>query len=445
MRQAITSLLLAAVTVTPGIGSAQSHSFGRHGFTTYRGHNAAHSHSRPILKTNNAAKTTATDARLIAVTELEHDGTTFIPTDSTTLSFGASRGGVFDEVWLDWNWKPDLAFSYTYDNSTSAYDPANTKISLTFDAADNVTKQLIHEWNTTTSAWDSVSKSTNTYDASGKMLTSLEQEWNSTTSTWDNLYRTTYTYNTAGKLASSLDESWNNTSLIWENAQMIDYTWNASGDLTMSLNKYWFGLTWMDGFRSTYTYDASGNRIEQLNETSFGMGWDTTGKVVNSGFVANHQPQASIFMEYVDTTASFVNSFKDNYTYNTYGKPTYYYSQNWDTTSGTWVSDTFATATRYHYQTFTTGVAQVAAEGGDVRIFPVPATGNLSIAATWDNAQPFAVAITDMTGKIHTRWTVSSTKQYNETISVSDLPPGNYLLTLEGRQGRVTKLFQVVK
>jgi hypothetical protein len=165
-----------------------------------------------------------------------------------------------------------------------------------------------------------------------------------------------------------------------------------------------------------------------------------------SSFAALHQPQTTIFKMWDGTTHTFENLFREHYTYNTYNKPDYYYDEEWDATGGSWVVDTYATVTRYHYETYTTtGLETVRDNGGVVEIFPVPAMNTLNINATWTDPQPFTVSIMDMSGKTFTTWTVAAKKQYQEAVPVNELPPGNYIISLQGGNGRVSKQFSVIR
>jgi hypothetical protein len=137
---------------------------------------------------------------------------------------------------------------------------------------------------------------------------------------------------------------------------------------------------------------------------------------------------------------------KDNYTFNANDKPEYYFDQEWNSPSGVWELTSSSYAARYHYEPYTTsGVEQIADFGGNATLFPVPASSQTTIDIRWEEPQAFTVSVTDMQGRLHTSWNVQSTKQYHETISLTDLPAGNYMVTLQGQKGKISKQLSVVK
>lgn len=399
-----------------------------------------------LPKNNLAAKITATDVRLIAQTSMQHDGSSYVLSDSTTFSYLGSRGGTYDDMWQSWNW--DLASGYYYEHNGSTYDPASMMYTATYNTAGQLDYYIVQEWNSSTSAWENSYKSSYTYDASGNVLTNTDFDWNSTTSAWDNTYRTTNTYTATNRQASYLQEEWNTTSGTWENMTKNVYTWSTADKLTNILWQFWDGTAWQDAMKTSYSYDGSGNRVEGIGEqwnwsTS---AWDTSGKDVYTGFVALHQPSQTTFMTWNSTTSSFENSYRTNYTYNSYAKPTYEFEEEWDQTSGTWGIDTYSYASRYHYETYTptTKVEEIIPTTGNAVIYPVPASANISINISWTQPQRYTATIADVSGRPYKSWTAPGiAKNHQETIPVDNLPPGNYLLTVQGEKERIVKQFTV--
>jgi hypothetical protein len=403
----------------------------------------------PIVRNKLAAKTTATDVRLIAQTSLEHDGTAFQLIDSTTFSYVGSRGGTYDDMWQSWNW--DMAGGYYYEYNGTAYDPASTKYTATYNTAGELDYYIVQDWNSTTSAWENSYKSSFTYDAAGNVLTNTEYDWNSTSGTWDNSYRTTNTYTATNRQATSIQEQWDATAGAWENSSKNINTWSAADKLTNILWQFWSGSSWQDGFRTSYSYDGSGNRTEGIGElwNSAASTWDTSGKDVFTGFAGLHQPLQVTTLTYNNSTSTFENNSRVNYTYNSYNKPTYEYEEIWNETSGAWGVDTYSYATRYHYETYTTSttnVDEVTSAKDKAIVYPVPASANINIAVTWGKAQRYTATIADATGRTYIIWTSPTAAiTHQETIAVDNLPPGNYVLTLQGETERAVKQFTVVR
>lgn len=389
-----------------------------------------------------AAKATATDVRLISTGTDYHDGTAFQPSDSVTYAYSPGKYGSFDDLWLNWKWDFDASVSYDY-NGTS-YDPYWKEI-VTYAPDGKMSTYISQEWNTTTSAWDNYSKDTFIYNTAGNLITGNYWEWNSGTGTWDLLYRTTYTYNAANKVLTMLQEEWDGTA--WDDLVDETYTWDASNRCTTWVVRFSFGSTWDNAIREHYSYDGSGNRTNTISENWDMMAseWDTV-KYAYSSFVTNHQPQTAITMQKNETTMLFENTDKTNYTYNSYGKPDYEFSEKWHPTTSTWAVDTYSYATRYHYETYTTNVDHITGNNVTADIYPIPAAANINVNITWNEAQRYRATITDATGRVHMSWTSPAmAKTHQETISVADLPPGNYVLTLRGDKDKVAKQFTVVR
>jgi YD repeat-containing protein len=447
MQKIIIATLLSAVTAVPALSSANPH-HAIHGGTmsTYRGHNSISYFKHLPQQRVIAAKSTAVDARLISMTDLSYNGSTYDANDSTTYSYTGSRGGVLDTDWLEWMWKSDVSYHYNYDGFTSMYDPADTKVSYAYDASDNIISETDQVWNSTTSTWENSWKYVYTYDASGNVIADTSFTWDGSGSVWDYDTYSIYTYSATNKLISVLQQQWSTGMIAWENVWQSIISRDASDRMSVMEGQYWDGTSWVNEMRQNYTYDGSGNRTSEMNEYWSGAAYDTSGINLTSSFATSHQPLVSVFMDWDTASHAFVNSYRSNYTYTTYGKPDYFYDETWDESTSAWVLD-YSSAIRYHYEEYggTTGVDKLVAQNNDVVLYPVPAIGQVTVETKWDKAQPFTVSITDVCGKTFTTWSVAATKDYQETFSVTELPAGNYVLTLRGGQGSVSKQFSVVR
>lgn len=438
------ALLAVAVSVPAFVHAQPSH---RSPCRPLQRHMAdRHARHVPIVGSNIAAKTTATDARLISVIDMQYDGSSFAILDSATMAYTGLNGGFLDERWLEWNWNYEIGYSYPYASGT--YGTPDYKVVQTFDAHNNVDTSFFLEWNSGTSSWDNSMRSVFTWDASGNKLTEEADSWNGSTSAWAGYYRDTYTYTSTNKVASFIEEEWNSTTSAWDTFSKTSYTRDASDRMTVELIQYWNSTTstFDDGNRSTFTYDGSGNRTEELGEGWDGTAWVTYWKNINSDFAGLHQPGTIIEVVWNSTTSAFDSSYRYHYTYNSYDKPETYWEEEWDDISGAWAPTTSSISNRFHYETYTpAGVKQLSDPGATLHLFPVPAAATVTVKATWCEAQPFSAVIADMSGRIFSTWTVAATREYSEVVPVDRLPAGQYILTLYGKDGAVSQRFSVVK
>ncbi len=443
MRTTTSTFILAAIAALSSSASAQVLTRAHHHFNPIIGHKATPKPPHLLHHSNLAAKTTATDERLLSSVELEYDGATYVPVDSTILNYTGTKGGYFDDMWYWWGWNFDVANSYEY--NSPAYE-LSTRTTFTYDASGNRTIEQTEIWDGFSLSWENQSKTINTYDASNKHITAIQQDWNSSTSTWDNNQRTTYTYTSADLMESYTYEDWDASTSSWENFWKSEFTWSGT-NMIGETGKWWTSPAWENYYRGTYTYDASDNRIAELEEYWSGTAYDTSDLNEYSSFVGSHQPQTMIYKTWDATTHTFENAGKFNITYNTGNKPVYMFEEEWDAGTSTWQPYVSSFATRYHYENYSTtaGVYKVTNIGGTAQLFPVPASNNLTININWDEAQPFTATITDMCGRTHITWSVASKKQYQETLSVNQLPAGSYVLTLRGAQGTISQRFSVIK
>lgn len=444
MRNTLLALLIATTAATPLTTDAQCcTTFGPWKVSPTRTHYARFK-QRALNPAKYAARTTATDVRLTSVLDIDYNGAgSYDPLDSFTVSFPGTNGGVFDADQLTWLWNFDQAIGYMY--GSSSYDPASMKLIQTFNTAGYVDTQRFMDWNSTTSAWENTSQTINTYNTSNDLLTATYQDWNSTTSAWENTSLETYTYSATHRTATYLTQDWNSSTMAWENNSRSTYTRDGSDRLTTDVTESWVSSAWVNSSKDTYTYDGSGNRVSDLTESWNGAAWENSGMTMSRNFVTLHQPQTIVYMDWNTTTSAFDSTNRDQWVFNSYGKPDLFYGETWNATSSAWEYSSFNIGTIFHYATYAAGVDEVATSSIKATLYPMPATDNMTIDATWNEPQAFSAAITDVSGRMYTSWSMPAASAYHEAISVGNLPPGNYILTLQGAKEKVVKQFAVVR
>lgn len=476
MSKTLFTLLLASAV--PFISDAQSSR--THARSKPMNHQA---HAKPTPATayhRQAAKTTATDSRLISAVYFENDGTTFIPVDSTAATYSGSRGGVYNDDWQDWEWSFDNALTYNYSTATSSYSSAYYRSSQTFDASDNITATTGEEWVVATSTWRNQYREQYTYDGAGNRLIETYQEWDTAAGVWNNTNRTVNTYTAANKVATTVSETWNSTISVWGLNSRATNTYDASNRLIVTINEVWStsSSTWDNNYKQINTYDVSGNRTEELFQTwdgatsawvnsgrnihtydgmnrltqtiyeSWGSGgtWEVGGpKILYSNFDGT-QPQTIINQFWDGGSMTYENSSKENYTYNADGKTTYYFDEDWNEMTSAWEITLSSNAGRYRYESYTTGIPQ--AEGtfaGNAVLYPVPAGESVTLDVSWQQPQPFSVTITDAVGRTHRTWSQPAQQHYTENISLGSLPIGSYYVVIQTPESKTVRTLTVVR
>jgi hypothetical protein len=418
-----------------------------------------------------ARRTTADNAsRLVAQVTWGYNNRIYNPWDSTVYSYSGQQSGYFDGN--QWIWLFNNRLGYDYYATSGLYNPG-FRTSQTFDANGNITLlftemyylgsgtwkpwyQKISTYDTannlveyydqqcdTAGTWTNKQKLIYTYTPANKVASSVSMNWNRFTSAYDNTIRLTYAYDTANNMTSEQDENW--SSGAWVRSQRTNYIYDAANNMITQLFQYWDASThtFKDQYKYNFTYDGVGNVLSLLQESIHGTVWTSDYQYINTGF-AGHQPLERINQSWNSSRGAFVNLGKVTTTYNSYDQPTTVYYQQWDTTAGAWLTDTTNWDKRYYYETYVASVKEIGNQGSNnLTLFPVPAKNELTVSLTWDEAQAFAIIITDMQGRTNMTWQVAPCRTHTDKIPVDHLPPGNYTITATGAKGKMSRTFTV--
>ncbi|HXS35716.1 MAG TPA: T9SS type A sorting domain-containing protein [Flavipsychrobacter sp.] len=440
-----------------------------------------------------------TASRLIALTSCAYDGTIYSPQDSGTYSYSMGRGiGPNGHGWLY-----DLNHVYAYNNTTSKY--SNSSLTTqTFDAKNNLSTVLVQSWDTSSSSWANVEKDIIGYDADNNATSYTGQAWNPSTKSWQNsseqlstfdsknnmINRTlqrwdipssswvgfekfVYAYNSSNKLTTYSLQSWDTTSKSWatysityyrydmSNNDLADsvvnwnkatsswtnydldlYTYNSANKVLTQIHQQWYLGAWLNYQDYLFTYDTSGYETSQTWQKWVKGAW-----LNNVNFIynrdASHINYQFIYQNWDTVTNSWLNATKAATTDNTYNQPLIETDYEWDAGSSKWVSNIGDRSTRYYYETYTTSVGAMNT-GGSIKIYPSPANSILDIDIKWDEVQTGIIAIYDMQGRLWHQWQTANGVAYHNSISVAQLPAGNYILKIRGENGQLADRFSVM-
>jgi hypothetical protein len=295
------------------------------------------------------------------------------------------------------------------------------------------------------------------YNSNGQLIESTEAKMSQ--------FKTRWYYNSNNRIDSI--QYFTLSSLGWNRTQTWHHIYNTSGQLIKRLH---VGILFNDTTYDYFEYDINGF----LSRESFVVDADTH-HVYNYINAANGN-----INEYKTWLRITVNPSIDStqnwewhkYTYNnlnnktgdltlywntntqlwdTFMNGTYHYNTNnqldkftslhWNKSNKTWepLIDTATTLTRkarivnYYYETVhPASVANTDVQNNPLQIYPVPAAGMINIYVPFTEKQEILAVITDMAGRTIRTWKEAPATEYRGSIPVADLPPGNYLLRING-------------
>lgn len=450
-------------------------------------------------------------SRLIGVHRLNSDGNTpaqLIPKDSTTVIYNSNARGMDHNgyIYLHTTLKADtmdylgfasgsgaigrmytFALKYNANNMVSerlwlypSAAPLNSPLvnsrrnTYTYDANNNLIKEVEEKWNMSTSAWENFQQDIYVYN-NGNLEKRTRQSW--VNSAWVNYTETEYTYNNGlnteyaytlwntangqvtsknkviytydanGNMTMLTNQNYDLVNMVYNNTTRETHTLNASGDITHTLSEQWDNGTsaWKNYNQLMYSYDANGRNYRDTFET-----WDAVNSVWKPALAYQYLYDANgnnidyTLQRWNTDSLKYINSEQLLYDYNSFDQQTRYHTYTWDKTNNTWGIGSNDYDTRYYYELYTADVNNISTLPANVMLYPVPVNNILNLAVQWKNAADFTVSITDIYGRTVKSWSEKATPNYNRQIPVNDMPAGNYLITISNGSQTTTKQFSVI-
>lgn len=457
------------ITTFSAIALSTSAVMAQHSLALKLLHKSTAASYQPHCGNTTASKATATGSRLIKEVNLQSDGTSQAPTDSAIYAYSGSRGGDLDHIL-----KFDAGTLYFYNSplyvngyaATQTFD-ANNNIKtlllktwqlplgpwinsdsayLQYDANNNLLKTTMMAWDDVNSQWLFSSRDSSTYDVNNNELSHAWQNYNSATQAWENSEYDTYTYTAGNKLESTLVLNWSTFLNDWDTVNYLTNTYDANDNMTLFISQYYdaFNHVWVLNSKDTFTYDASNNRLTDL--TCF---WNTdslkwlNNSLVNYSNFSGNSPQSELTQLWNDTSATFVNAQRKTNAYNANEQLTSFYTQTWD--GSNWITETYDYGGRYYYESYSLHISPVATLGGKATIYPVPAGNEITVNVNWNEPQQGTISIISMNGNTVRRCALAMASDAKQTINVSDLPAGNYLVNIMGTKGNIVQQLTIAR
>jgi Secretion system C-terminal sorting domain len=136
---------------------------------------------------------------------------------------------------------------------------------------------------------------------------------------------------------------------------------------------------------------------------------------------------------------------RTTYEYNSYNQPIHINYEHWKNQA--WQPLRDSTDKYFYYEeVFPASVKETVANSSMMTLYPVPAAKTLNIDIAQQQAAELVFSICTIDGKIIRQWNQLATSgQYKESISVAELPAGNYILKASSNGTGLSKQFQVVR
>ena len=310
---------------------------------------------------------------------------------------------------------------------------------------------------TVTEDWDgnefvNYSKFILTNDTVKRETTSTNQRWQS--NQWVNQFSTRITMNTHDQIIHIISVLWNGSA--WVNSRQLFYTYDTAQVLQAIETHDWDNNAWSLFSNAVYEYDTN-----EVVSTLF-LWEDPIGLVTHSRQFSTYDSLGNLLIwssqdaeegQWIDTWRRFFeynsdgneilnreerysdsegwqNSDRTLTSYLTPELRQYIVRQVWDTA---WIGND---STHHYYSEIITGADQQKDEWGYFRIYPNPASGEVSFVTSPDVNEPLLLRVYSTTGLL-----VLERKELDKTesLDVSSIPAGLYFIQIMNGNDQVVR------
>lgn len=403
------------------------------------------------------AKTTNTFWRLSAYAIYSENGNGLEIEDSSYYIYSNARGSEFDfkdMEYYDYGVDPEFNFinadtCYKYYDQGAGFE-LNEKYTSGYDNA-NARQWFLEQYGT---SLEDSSIEYAIYDGNGNLIVETYADWNKGTKSWDTAYAYFYTYNSQGLVIEDSAYDYD----FGEPDTKSDYTYDSNGNLIATAFYEWDNGSWSGVYRATLAYDGNGRATTTVTESYENGAWINAAKdsLAYTGTANNHTYR--LFQMWDTSGKKWVNSFRGVRTLNSNNVPAtetsavydtmakqwmvlgevdYTYNSNGDIESattypivnGTKLNTPVSVGYYYYRHYFNVDVKDIAADK-EMLVFPNPASTYINVKVP---AQA-TISLVSMTGQTVKQQAVQAAGQ--ATISLSGVPPGNYVLNIQAAAGQ---------
>ncbi len=298
-----------------------------------------------------------------------------------------------------------------------------SQLSVTYNPDNLVTTEVTQTWSGTN--WVNYTQTINTYNPSNLEISSVVQLWSG--SDWVNCFQQIPAYNRSNLETSDLKQTWNGSE--WVNYSQTNYTYNSFNDLTNYLFQLWNDSTWENSSQTTNTYDTYDNLANSLSQLWNGSTWINCSET--SDFAYNSDNEVTGFSAQTWNGDAWL---KSGYITNTYDANNIIVSfavKNFDAkgiiTSGDSVT--------YYFNKTVSATEDEQSDNSTIKLYPNPASNIIHVVITLKQATYLQLRLINIQGQIVWTAEAGNTANYQNNISVANLPGGVYLFELISGNG----------
>lgn len=305
----------------------------------------------------------------------------------------------------------------------------NRKKTFTYDTENHLESGTEMIW--VANNWVNDRKYLYEYDAVGNCISLIYQKGSG--NLWENDLKINYAYNANQKVSEIITSTWTITD--WDFLEKLIYTYSAEKPLSRTL-LYWVGTSWENAYKRTNNYNGDQLASSLLEVTNNAGGWQNqtlyentyTSGVITSSIISNYNNE----WEPTNRITLSRNAHNQITETKTEQKDQ---SGNWEFTGYSY---------RMFYEEEETGIDNID-EILKIKVYPNPSKNTISAEFNWKNPQNANLALLDIHGKILFQKHLSKSTYQKETIDVTSLANGIYLLTVTTEEGTSTKKVEVIK
>lgn len=402
---------------------------------------------------------TATYSRLIGMVFLKHDGSAYVPVDSTTYSYSFGRGGQLSRDNMDDNAVLfDDSYTYLYVPSTHTYRYQYHRFQA-FNAAGKPIRYTCRSWQPVLGAWRDSARYVYQYNND---LTKLQQTnfeifyagvwaqhvtYRSSYDSKGNLlkmqstaFSMTFDYDANSNMLTRTDSSVNISPFYWFAKQKYVYSYDVANRLIAYVVQELENGIWTDKQKFEYAYLGSAvSEIAHYNRVN--NSWELQGKHVLSYDAANNLSVDE--WQYWDAAGAKFRSVKRTlWTFNVFNQPTSYFSQTFDPSTVSWQVTNGDFLYRYYYQSFIPASVSAISNQPGLLLYPQPASDVLHVSLN-NMGAACELSVCDMQGRTVMQLPAATSSRCQ--LDVSRFFSGTYFLRAKSINGEAVQLFLVVR
>ena len=401
----------------------------------------------------------ASNSRIIGQTFLKFSGGSFLPFDSITYSYSFGRGGSLSDEMDDHYVNFDNSITYLYEQTNGVYRYQFHR-SQNYSQNNNPISYTSKSWNLSNNSWRDSSRFVYNYNSQETRLEStMFQIWQNA---WfdhvnfqnvfdgagnlvkmnSTVFAMEFVYDASNRLITRTEKKFS-FSIGWYYSNRYNFSYDNNSNMTFYTVEKHDGSSWgnVEKFDMSYTPTSPGFELTATTEYAWvNNNWSITGRHL-FGYNSSHNKISDEYQYWDGNANSFQKAILLQWTYNNFSQPLSYFSRTWDVSANAWIATTDDFLYRYYYQTYSpTSVAPVGSEKVDIVLFPQPAQNSLSVLVSSGDSRQYDVQILDMQGKLLKQ---TQSKEQQLSISVNDLPSGNYVLRLNSKEHQYNRQFAV--